>query len=157
MQTIDCGFLGAGYGRMAIVNPLSRHRSSHNREKLWKQISPKLLRTDHSDAGDKLRDEWRHQNRWIFGEFPKGGGRGVIFNPKIYVADFGPLNRAFKHEIYNKFATRFSENEREGQRPFGTFPKIHPFWCPSLPELVAILLLICQSSHINMIKNAQLL
>ena len=22
-------------------------------------------------------------------------GRGVIFNPKIYIADFGPLNRAF--------------------------------------------------------------
>ena len=27
-----------------------------------------------------------------------------------------------------KFATWFSENEGGGQRPFGTFPKIHPFW-----------------------------
>ena len=25
-------------------------------------------------------------------------GVGRIFNPKIYVADFGPLNRVFEHE-----------------------------------------------------------
>ena len=32
----------------------------------------------------------------INGKSAKGGGRGVIFNPKIYVADFGNfLNRAF--------------------------------------------------------------
>ena len=41
-----------------------------------------------------LRDGWRHQNGWIFGKVPKGG-RGVISNPKIYIAKFGPLNRAF--------------------------------------------------------------
>ena len=33
---------------------------------------------------------------------PNGGG--VIFNTKIYVTDFGPLNRAFEHEIDNKNA-----------------------------------------------------
>ena len=27
-------------------------------------------------------------------KFQKGAG-GVIFNPQIYIADFGPLNRAF--------------------------------------------------------------
>ena len=27
--------------------------------------------------------------------FQGGGGMGVIFNPKIYIADFDPLNRAF--------------------------------------------------------------
>ena len=27
------------------------------------------------------------------------GGRGVVFNPKIYVTDFGPLNRAFRGKI----------------------------------------------------------
>ena len=42
-----------------------------------------------------IRDGWRHQNGWIFGKVPGEGGEGVIFNPKIYVADFGPLNRAF--------------------------------------------------------------
>ena len=30
----------------------------------------------------------------IFGKKSKEGG-GVIFNPKIYVTDFGPQNRAF--------------------------------------------------------------
>ena len=40
------------------------------------------------------------------------------------IYDFGPLNRAFSEKI----ATRVSENEGgKGQRPFGTFPKIHPF------------------------------
>ena len=43
-----------------------------------------------------LRDGWPHQNRWFFSEMLQrgGGGGGVIFNPKIYVAGFGPLNRA---------------------------------------------------------------
>ena len=27
-----------------------------------------------------------------------GGGGGVIFNPKIYIADFGPLIGPFQHE-----------------------------------------------------------
>ena len=27
--------------------------------------------------------------------FPKGGGRGVIFNPKTYVADFGNFKQGF--------------------------------------------------------------
>ena len=32
-------------------------------------------------------------------------------------------------EFSEKIATRVSENEGgKGQRPFGTFPKIHPFW-----------------------------
>ena len=35
-----------------------------------------------------------YQNGLIFGKVPKGGG-GVIFNPKIYIAKFGPLNSAF--------------------------------------------------------------
>ena len=76
-----------------------------------------------------FRDGWRCQNGWIFGKVPKGGG--VIFNPKIYVFlcfmiyDFGPLNRACSEKI----VTRVSENEGgKGQRPFGAFPKIHPFW-----------------------------
>ena len=125
----------------------------------------------------KVRDGWRHQNGWIFGKVPKGGW--IIFNPKNYIADFGPLNRAFSawkcnfqiqkglfrvcfqpitmlnscttcisweigsyntqqshHNEHTHFcrnfvaksAIWFSENEGGGQRPFGTFPKIHPFW-----------------------------
>ena len=33
-----------------------------------------------------VRESWRYQIRSIFGKVPKG--RGVIFNPKIYIADF---------------------------------------------------------------------
>ena len=36
----------------------------------------------------------RYQSGWFFGKVPKAG-RGVIFNPKNYMADFGTLNRAF--------------------------------------------------------------
>ena len=41
-----------------------------------------------------IRGAARFQIGWIFGKVLKGG-RGVIFNPKIYIAKFGPLNRAF--------------------------------------------------------------
>ena len=57
-----------------------------------------------------------------------GQGGGVISNPKIYVADFCHYKGYFGHEFRRKSATWFSENEGGGQRPFWTFPKIHPFW-----------------------------
>ena len=41
-----------------------------------------------------LRDGWRYQIGCFSGKVPEGGG-GVIFNPKIYIADFGPLHRFF--------------------------------------------------------------
>ena len=41
-----------------------------------------------------FRDGWWYQNGWMFGKVPKGVG-AVIFNPKIYIADFPPLNRPF--------------------------------------------------------------
>ena len=40
-----------------------------------------------TDDGTKTDEFWEN--------FERGGGGGVIFNPKIYVADFGPLDRAF--------------------------------------------------------------
>ena len=44
-------------------------------------------------------------------KFQREGG-GIIFNPKIYIADFGPLNRAFQHENDTKgsFQGMFSTN-----------------------------------------------
>ena len=62
--------------------------------------------------------------------FQETSKEGVIFNPKIYVADFCHYRRYFGHEFQKKIATQLSENEggAGGQRPFGTFPKIHPFW-----------------------------
>ena len=38
-----------------------------------------------------LGDGWRYQIGWIFGKVP----RWVIFNPKIHIADYGPLHRCF--------------------------------------------------------------
>ena len=73
-----------------------------------------------------LREASPSQNGWIFGKVPMGGG--VISDTKIYVADFCHYKGYFGHEFRNKSATWFSENEGGGQRPFGTFPKIHPFW-----------------------------
>ena len=49
----------------------------------------------------------------FFGKGPKGGG-GVFFNPKIYIADFGPLNEALeffsKMRGGSKAVWNFSEN-----------------------------------------------
>ena len=45
-----------------------------------------------------------------------------------FILQCGPLNKDFLLSFPNKFATWFSENEGGGQRPFGTIPKIDPFW-----------------------------
>ena len=56
-------------------------------------------------------------------------GVGVISNPKNYVADFGPLNRAFGAIFLKTLQHDFPKmSGGGGQRPFGTFPKIYPFW-----------------------------
>ena len=47
-------------------------------------------------CGEWVRDGSNYQIRWIFEKVPKGGG--VIFNPKIYIAKFGPLKGLFQHE-----------------------------------------------------------
>ena len=41
----------------------------------------------------KIRDGSDYQDGWIFWKLPRGWG--VIFNPKIYFADFVPVYRAF--------------------------------------------------------------
>ena len=43
-----------------------------------------------------IREASPLQNGWIFWKVPKGGG--VISGPKIYIAKFGLLNRAFQYE-----------------------------------------------------------
>ena len=39
-------------------------------------------------------------------KFHREGGEGVIFNPKKYVADFGPLKRAFSGKKCNMIKGR---------------------------------------------------
>ena len=73
----------------------------HEKDQFWP-------RQGSSDHGDKvlseiiIRDGSGYQTRWNFWKLPKGGE--VIFNPKIYVADFGTFNRAllFEHGIDTK-------------------------------------------------------
>ena len=55
----------------------------------------------------QLREGWRYQIGWIFKKVPKG--RGVIFNPKIYVTDFEPFN-SFFWTFSEKNVWNFSEN-----------------------------------------------
>ena len=50
-----------------------------------------------------------------------------IFNPKIYIADFGPFYRAFNRDFRKKLRYKLPK-QRWGQRRFGIFPERHPFW-----------------------------
>ena len=63
-------------------------------------------------------------------KFQRGGGGGLgglIFNPKhCWILD--PETGLIMHDFQKKIATWFSENEGDGQGPFGTFPNIHPIW-----------------------------
>ena len=44
-------------------------------------------------SSSTVREGSRYQIGWIFGKVPKGGG--AIFNPKIYIADFGNFKQCF--------------------------------------------------------------
>ena len=59
----------------------------------------------------------------------------------------------FCRNFVAKSATLFSENEGGGQRPFGTFPKIHPFrmWQASLMYMDHVQLYI-ESSYFSLNK-----
>ena len=81
----------------------------------------------------QMRDGRTWQNGWTFGKLPK---ERVIFNPKIHVADFGPLNRTFwawnlkkKKNCNIFFLKKRGGSQPLTQRPFGTFLKHHPSYC----------------------------
>ena len=48
-----------------------------------------IINTNFSFCPAPLRKGWCYQIGRIFGKVLKGGG--IIFNPKIYIADYGPL------------------------------------------------------------------
>ena len=61
----------------------------------------------------------------------------VIFNPKIYKADFGPLYRALKRGFREEKKLQYNfPKMRGGSEAVGFFPKNHPFWYrhPSLRQ-----------------------
>ena len=63
----------------------------------------------------QLGEGSRYQMRWIFGKVPKRG-RGVIFNPKIYIAVFGNFKQGFlskkliKRRVISGFRVCFFNN-----------------------------------------------
>ena len=69
------------------------------------------------------RDGSGYQNGWIFGKIPN------VFRLENYVANFF-VKRSKKtyinvQNLQHKFLDRKCPSP-----PFGSFPKIHPFWCP---------------------------
>ena len=74
-----------------------------------------------------IREGSGYEIGWIFRKVPKRG-RGVIFNPQIYIVDMWPLYRA----LFGCFETTicdiiFRKWGGGSQRPFGIL-KIHPIW-----------------------------
>ena len=62
-------------------------------------------------------------------KFPKRGGEGggVISNPKNFIANLRKLTHIY--ELSQKKAQcNFQKGTGGGARPFGRFPKKHPFW-----------------------------
>ena len=78
---------------------------------LWEEhLLPRLptsiplpVRNKGTTESFSLRDRWRCQIGWIFGNVPGGG----IFDPKINVADFGPLHCFFRRFYKNNLQQNF--------------------------------------------------
>ena len=60
-------------------------------------------------------------------------GVGDIFNPKIYIADFGPLYRASSDVYRKKLQYNFPKMREGGGWPFGFFRKFIQFGSATLP------------------------
>ena len=116
-------------------------------------LQPEIKVTRLWGAGDAT------QNGWIFGKVLKGVG-GAIFNPKIYVAGFAPLNRPFFGRFPKKNCNIFFLKMRGGGHMlFGNFLKNHPFWSrhPSLRMTGLLTLswatLLCDHQWFNWLHN----
>ena len=80
----------------------------------------------------------------IFWKSAKGeGGGGVIFNPKNYIADFGPLSRALRRAFSEKNAIRFSEIEGKVKGCLEFSRKFICFGHPSLSMFLSMASLRC--------------
>ena len=64
-----------------------------------------------------------------FRKSSKGGGRGgVISIQKFILQIFAIIDDTSVMNFRKNLQYNFPKNEGGGQWPFGTFPKIHPFW-----------------------------
>ena len=81
----------------------------------------------------KLRDAFPFQNGWIFGKVPKGGG-GHFQSKNLYCKIWTFKQVYVTMKLIQSVARlknlqyNFPKMRGGSQRPFGTFPKIHPFW-----------------------------
>ena len=99
-----------------IVNTWGKHVLKHYNEFVY------LIQ------GVQLREACVPGFEWISGKFPKGGG--VISDPKNFIAIFFALETVIMVlNLRKKSQWNFPKKGRGGgQRPFGNFPEIHPFW-----------------------------
>ena len=67
------------------------------------------------------------QNGWIFGKVPRGGG-GSFSIQKFMLQIFAIIDDTSVMNFRKNLQHNFPKMRGGGQRPFGTFPKIHPFW-----------------------------
>ena len=88
------------------------------------QSQQQIVCFEHTQLWDKRRTDGTKMHE-LLENFKGAGGWGV--HQKNYVAGFGPLKGAF-WTWKKKVATNFPKMGGGGQRPFETFPKIHPFW-----------------------------
>ena len=71
-----------------------------------------------------------------FRKSPKGGGEGVIFNPKIYITDFCHYRRYFVHEFRKKLQYDFPKMRGGGVKGrLELFRKFIRFGVARLPLL----------------------
>ena len=83
------------WGGMGFTNDVEISRSYRWKKIYWKIFLENSLKHRKFLLLPKLnlREGFRYQIGWIFGKVPKGGG--VIFNPKLYIADFGKFKQGF--------------------------------------------------------------
>ena len=97
------------------------HRDGHNpnrHDEVPSQEQLFLVGNINSGTGDGTKtDEFSEK-------FQRGGSGGWgIFNPKIYIADFGPLYRALKRGFWNKICKRSFQKCRAA-----TKKKVYPLF-----------------------------
>ena len=92
----------------------------------------------------QLREADPFQNGWFFGKVPKGGVSFSIqkFMLQIFAIKDDTSVMNFGKNLQHNFPKMSGGG---GQRPFGTFPKIHPFWKgkASLSQPITIKISMC--------------
>ena len=87
-----------------------------------KNASARSCRPPEYLSGDRAQQVFIFINLKV----PKGGGSFSI--QKFILQIFAIIDDTLVMNFRKNLQYDFPKNEGGGQRPFGTFPKIHPFW-----------------------------